>query len=444
MDYRSALQYILGLTNYEKSLKELYSPGNVDLERVRELLRRLGSPESGLGIVHIAGTKGKGSTAAMISSVLQKAGYRVGLFTSPHLHTFRERVQINREPISAEDFAGAMEKVKPHVEEINAVGEHGYITTFEALTAMALVYFAEKQVEALVFEVGVGGRLDATNVVTPEVSVITSISRDHTELLGETLPEIAGEKAGIIKEGVPVVVAPQVPEVEEVIGSIALERGSEMVNVGRESVWRALGYDDRGQSLLVRDFENEYRISMPLLGDHQQENAATAIAALSVLRRKGWHISDADVLDGFADLHWPGRMEELGRRPLVIADGAHNGDSARRLREALLKYFEFRKAVLVVGVSADKNVEEIASELLPLASTVILTKSRHMRAAEPADIAGAFTRPDIIVETTGSVKEALERAREIASEEDLICATGSLFVVGEAIEAVKRVPVEIY
>ena len=444
MDYRSALKYILGLTNYEKSLKELYSPGNVDLERVRELLRRLGSPESGLGIVHVAGTKGKGSTAAMISSVLQKAGYRVGLFTSPHLHTFRERVQINREPISAEEFAGAMEKVKPHVEEINAVGEHGYITTFEALTAMALLYFAEKQVEALVFEVGVGGRLDATNVVRPEVSVITSISRDHTELLGETLPEIAGEKAGIIKEGVPVVVAPQVPEVEEVIGSIALERGSEMVNVGRETVWRALGHDDRGQSLLVRDFENEYRISMPLLGDHQQENAATAIAALSVLRQKGWHISDADVLDGFADLRWPGRMEELGRRPLVIADGAHNGDSARRLREALLKYFEFRRAVLVVGVSADKNVEDIASELLSLASTVILTKSRHMRAAEPADIADAFTRPDIIVETTGSVKEALERAREIASEEDLICATGSLFVVGEAIEAVKRVPVETY
>ena len=380
----------------------------------------------------------------MISSVLQKAGYRVGLFTSPHLHTFRERVQINREPISAEDFAGAMEKVKPHVEEINAVGEHGYITTFEALTAMALLYFAEKQVEALVFEVGVGGRLDATNVVRPEVSVITSISRDHTELLGETLPEIAGEKAGIIKEGVPVVVAPQVPEVEEVIGSIALERGSEMVNVGRESVWRALGHDDRGQSLLVRAFEYEYRISMPLLGDHQQENAATAIAALGVLRQKGWHISDADVLDGFADLRWPGRMEELGRRPLVIADGAHNGDSARRLREALLKYFEFRRAVLVVGVSADKNVDDIASELLPLASTVILTKSRHMRAADPADIADAFTRPDIIVETTGSVKEALERAREIASEEDLICATGSLFVVGEAIEAVKRVPVETY
>ena len=444
MDYRSALKYILGLTNYEKSLRELYSPGNVDLERVRDLLRRLGSPESGLGIVHIAGTKGKGSTAAMISSVLQKAGYRVGLFTSPHLHTFRERVQINREPISAEAFAGAMEKVKPHVEEINAVGEHGYITTFEALTAMALVYFAEKQVEALVFEVGVGGRLDATNVVTPEVSVITSISRDHTELLGETLPEIAGEKAGIIKEGVPVVVAPQVPEVEEVMSVIARERGSEMVNVGRESVWRAMGHDDRGQSLLVRDFENEYRISMPLLGDHQQENAATAISALNVLRKKGWHISDADVLDGFADIHWPGRMEELGRRPLVIADGAHNGDSARRLREALLKYFDFRKAVLVVGVSADKNVEEIASELVPLASTVILTKSRHMRAAEPAELVVAFTRPDIIVETTGSVKEALDRAREIASEEDLICATGSLFVVGEAIEAVKRVPVETY
>ena len=444
MDYRSALKYILGLTNYEKSLKELYSPGNVDLERVRELLRRLGSPEVGLKIVHIAGTKGKGSTAAMISSVLQKAGYRVGLFTSPHLHTFRERIQIDGTPISGEDFAAAIERVKPHVEELNSAGEHGYITTFEALTAMALLYFADKEVEALVFEVGVGGRLDATNVVTPEVSVITSISRDHTELLGETLPLIAGEKAGIIKPVVPVVMAPQKPEVEKVIVSIARERGSDMVNVGREVVWRSLGHGEWGQKLLVRDVEKEYRVSMPLIGDHQQENAATAITALSVLRSKGWHISDSDIVDGLADVRWPGRMEELARRPLVIADGAHNGDSARRLREALTKYYEFEKAVLVVGVSADKNVEDIASELVPLAPTVILTRSRHMRAADPHSISDAFRRPDIIVETTDSVKQALSRARDLASEEDLICVTGSLFVVGEAIEAVKRVPVETY
>lgn len=444
MDYRSALKYILRLTNYEKSLKELYSPGNVDLERVRELLRRLGSPETGLKIVHIAGTKGKGSTAAMISSVLRKAGYRVGFFTSPHLHTFRERVQVDGEPISGDDFADAIERVKPHLDELNVAGEHGYITTFEALTAMALLYFAEKEVEALVLEVGVGGRLDATNVVTPEVSVITSISRDHTELLGETLPEIAGEKAGIIKPGIPVVMARQRPEVEDVIGSIARQRGSDLVSVGREVVWRSTGYGDWGQSLLVRDFENEYRVSMPLVGDHQQENAATAITALNVLREKGWHISDKDIVDGFADIRWPGRMEELGRRPLIIADGAHNGDSARRLREALTKYYEFEKVVLVVGVSTDKNVQDIASELVPLTPTVILTKSRHMRAAEPHAIAGAFSRPDIIIETSGSVKEALSRARHLASEEDLICVTGSLFVVGEAIEAVKRVSVEIY
>ena len=444
MNYRSALKYILGLTNYEKSLKELYSPGNVDLERVRVLLRRLGSPETNLKIVHVAGTKGKGSTAAMIASVLRKAGYRIGLFTSPHLHTFRERIQVDGQPISGKDFAAAIERVKPHVEELNVAGEHGYITTFEALTAMALLYFAEKKVEALVFEVGVGGRLDATNVVTPEVSVITSISRDHTELLGETLPEIAGEKAGIIKPGIPVVMAPQKPEVEEVIGSIARERGSDMVNVGREVVWRSLEHGEWGQKLLVRDFENEYRVSMPLIGDHQQENAATAITALSILRRKGWHISDSDIFDGFADVRWPGRMEELGRRPLIIADGAHNGDSARRLREALTKYYKFEKVVLVVGVSADKNVQDIASELVPLAPTVILTKSRHMRAAEPDTIAAAFTRPDIIVETTDSVKQALQRARNLASEDDLVCITGSLFVVGEAIEAVKRVPVETY
>ena len=187
------------------------------------LLRGLGSPESGLKIVHIAGTKGKGSTAAMISSVLRKAGYRVGLFTSPHLHTFRERVQVDGELISGEDFAAAIERVKPHVEELNAAGEHGYITTFEALTAMALLYFASRGSRPWSSRSG-GGRLDATNVVTPEVSVITSISRDHTELLGETLAEIAGEKAGIIKPGIPVVVAPQRPEAEEVIERIARER----------------------------------------------------------------------------------------------------------------------------------------------------------------------------------------------------------------------------
>jgi dihydrofolate synthase/folylpolyglutamate synthase len=209
-------------------------------------------------------------------------------------------------------------------------------------------------------------------------------------------------------------------------------------------VWRSIEHGEWGQKLLVRDFENEYRLSMPLLGDHQQENAATAIATLSVLRREGWPISDSDITEGFADVRWPGRMEELGRRPIIIADGAHNGDSARRLREALLKYFEFRRAILVVGVSLDKNVEDIASELVPLASTVILTKSRHMRAADPGSIADAFRRTDIIVETTENVKEALTRAREIATEEDLICATGSLFVVGEAIEAIKRVPVETY
>ena len=444
MKYRSALKYILGLTNYEKSLKELYSPGNVDLERVRELLRRLGSPEAGLKIVHVAGTKGKGSTAAMVSSVLQKAGCRVGLFTSPHLHTFRERVQVNGEPISGEDFAAAIARIKSHVDELNAAGEHGYITTFEALTAMALLYFSAQRVQALVLEVGVGGRLDATNVVTPAVSVITSISRDHTELLGETLPEIAGEKAGIIKPGIPIVMAPQKPEVEDVIMSIARERGSDLVNVGREIVWHSLEHGDWGQKLLVRDIETEYRVSIPLVGDHQQENAATAIAVLGALRNSGWQISDADITDGLSDVRWPGRMEQLDRRPLIIADGAHNGDSARRLREALTKYYQFQKAVLVVGVSADKNVQDIASELLSLASIVILTKSRHVRAAEPDAIAGAFTRPDIILETTDSVKQALERARELASEEDLVCVTGSLFVVGEAIEAVKRAPVETY
>ena len=444
MDYKSALEYILGLTNFEKSLKDLYSPGNVDLERVRLLLARLGSPHYGPGIVHVAGTKGKGSTAAMVASVLRASGYKTGLYTSPHLHTFRERIRIDGRMISQHDFANGLAEVKPFVEEINREARYGRLSTFEVLTALALLYFRKKKAEIEVLEVGLGGRLDATNVVDSDVAVITSISRDHTELLGETLPEIAGEKAGIIKQGSIVVTAPQEEEVDRVLDRICKQRAAHRISVGTEITWESGPAGIEGQEFVIDTPHRRYDVKTPLLGDHQLENAGVAIGVLEVLKAQGWNIPMDGIRRGFEDLSWPGRFEVLSQAPLLVVDGAHNGASARRLREALERYFAGRKVVLIVGISSDKNIEEIVAELVPVASRVVVTRSRHPRAAPAAQVAAAFREADVIVDEAESVADALELATSAGGREDLICATGSLFIVGEVIQAVKKVPAEQY
>ncbi|MFQ5933986.1 MAG: bifunctional folylpolyglutamate synthase/dihydrofolate synthase [Dehalococcoidia bacterium] len=444
MDYREALKYILSFTNYEKSLTDLYSPGNIDLERVRDLLERLGSPHIGPSIVHIAGTKGKGSTAAMIASALQASGYRAGLFTSPHLHTFRERIKVDDRMISAKEFALTLEEIRPEVEDINRKSDHGTLTTFEILTALALLYFRRMGVQMEVLEVGLGGRLDATNVVQPHVCAITSISRDHTELLGDTLAEIAGEKAGIIKLGSVVVTAPQAPEVDEVLARTCREREAERVRVGTDITWESKAVDLIGQRFTVDGLSGRYELEVPLLGDHQLENAATAVAVLEALAKQGWDISPAGIRLGFSQVRWPGRLEILSKSPLLVVDGAHNGYSARKLRESLTKYFRYRKAVLVIGVSADKNIKEIAREVMPMASRIVITRSRHPRVAPPAAVAPAFQVPGIIVEVADNVAEAVDKAYAVAGPDDLICATGSIFIVGEVMEAVGRAPAEEY
>ena len=443
MDYKAALQYILSFTDYEKSLASLYAPGNINLGRVRELLARLGSPHVGPRIVHVAGTKGKGSTAAMVASVLSAAGYKTGLYTSPHLHTFRERIKIDDRMISPEDFALTLEEIKPEVEYINDKGKHGSLTTFEILTALALLYFGRKGVQFEVLEVGLGGRLDATNVVQPQVCVITSISHDHTELLGDTLADIAGEKAGIIKPGTTVVTAPQAHEVDAVLDRVCAEMGTRRIQVGTDIVWEGQEGDRAGQRFRVYGLSGRYDLEMPLLGEHQLENASVAVGVLEELRSQGWSIPTESIFQGLRGLRWPGRLEVLSERPLLIADGAHNGYSARKLRESLAKYFHFDRAVFIIGVSADKNIDDIAHELWPMASRVIVTRSRHPRAAAAVDVASAFQAPDIIVNVADGVEQALDMAYDLTGPRDLICATGSLFLVGEVIEVVRRVPAEL-
>ncbi|MCL0059200.1 bifunctional folylpolyglutamate synthase/dihydrofolate synthase [Dehalococcoidia bacterium] len=437
MNYQAALDYILSFTDYERWPGFGYA-ARFDLQRMEDLLRRLGSPHLGTRTVHIAGSKGKGSTAAMIASALTVAGFRTGLYTSPHLHTMRERIRIDGQLIAEHEFAGLLFEMKPEIEATNR-GQTEELSTFEILTAMAFHHFQKQRADFLVVEAGLGGRLDATNVVSSEVCVVTSISRDHTAVLGDTIPQIAAEEAGIIKPGVTVVSSPQVAEAAKVIRKLCLKKGAELIMGGEEITWQGRESSLDGQSLEVRGRKGEYHLTIPLLGEHQIENAATAVAALEAL-----DIGKDHIISGLANVYWPGRVEVLTKEPLLIADGAHNDDSARRLREALERYFEFDRAILVMGISADKDSPAIIAELAPFFDKVITTAARHPRAATAEALAGEFARHGVEAQAIENVAQAVSQALAEAGKRDLICATGSLFLVAEVIEAIRGISGERY
>ena len=431
MDYPAALDYILSFADYERLPRSALV---FDLRRIEMLLERLGNPHRVAKSIHIAGTKGKGSTAAMIASILTQAGYRAGLYTSPHLLSFTERIQIDGRPIAEDAFGRLVEILKPEAEAVNHSGNFGELTTFELLTALAFTYFKEGKVDYQMLETGLGGRLDATNVVKPEVCVITSISFDHMDVLGDTLTQIAREKAGIIKPGSTVVCSPQLPEAMEVIEEACRERETRLVVVGNDVTWHGKAFDTEGQSFELRGLTGEYTLNIPLLGEHQLENAATAVATVEVLGGLGASISPESITTGLTQVHWPGRLQIMGREPWVIVDGAHNADSARRLVEALERYFDFDRVLLILGVSSDKNIAGMVAELASLPSIVIVTRSHHPRAIEPARLAGEFSKWGITPEVAENVASAVELALSKAMPGDLICATGSLFIVAEVME----------
>lgn len=365
MDLQQALDYIYSFIDYEREPRP-HDAVHYDLRRVDELLSRLGNPHRRARTVHVAGTKGKGSVAAMIASALTASGYTTGLFTSPHLHIFNERIRVDDKLISDQELVTLVERLKAEVEVVNQKATYGRLTTFELITALGFAYFQLKGADFQVIEVGLGGRLDATNVVQPDVCVITSISLDHTEVLGNTLTAIATEKAGIIKPGSVVVVSPQVDEAAKVIEETCRACGAALVRVGSDVTWQSLGFDASRQSLKVQGRLASYELSIPLLGQYQLENAATAVAALEVLADKGFHVSRDSITDGLAQVCWPGRLQILSRHPLVVVDGAHNPYSAGKLRQALEQYFDFERAILIFGASADKDVAGIIAELVPL------------------------------------------------------------------------------
>lgn len=441
--YQDALDYLYTFVDYSLTRTIRYSPDKFDLERMHDFADHLGRPHENYPIIHVAGTKGKGSVSALLASALQAAGYRVGLYTSPHLQDFTERIQVNSQAISPSDFVELMGELKSYLDSGTK------LTTFEITTALALLYFSRMDANAVVLEVGLGGRLDATNIVSPQVCVITSISYDHSEFLGDSLAKIAGEKAGIIKPGVPVVVSPQKDEAHTAIKNIADEQAAQLVQVGRDYLFAPLNRSLFGQNFLVWPVseqtmvdayiesggEKEWeptRISMPLLGYHQVENAATAYAALDIARKRGFDIGYSDIKKGFNDVKWPARFEVLQTQPALVIDSAHNRDSALKLRLALDDYFPGRPVVMVFGASEDKDIDGMFAELMPRVNRVIATKSFHPRSMEPdhlVEYAHRFGKSVIVVP---AVEDALDEALKIVKGDEMVVVTGSIFVAAGA------------
>ena len=433
MNYRQAEEYLNSFVNYEQIPGISYAQPGYSLRHVEELLKRMGDPQLAAKTVHIAGTKGKGSVAAMIAQVLSGSGYKTGLYTSPHLLNLRERISIDGSLISEVDFAAAMAEVKPFIESMKHDAAFRQLTYFEALTALAFAYFQKKRVDFQVLEVGLGGRLDATNVAKPVVCIITSISLDHTQILGNSLEEIAREKAGIIKPGCWVVLSPQPEEAASVITDICHEKEAKVVQVGKDITWRKIGGDLHQQSLVIEGRRNRYRVSIPLLGDFQLENAATAVAALEILASEGLAISAANIAQGLARVKWPGRFQILQQHPMVLIDGAHNVASMKRLMNNIKAYFAHKRIFLVFGTSCDKDIPGIINELVLLSPQVIVTQASHSRAALLSTLIAEFRKRGMEPEIKETVAQALSQALSRADRTDIICVTGSLFVVAEAL-----------
>lgn len=438
MTYPEALTYLQQFVNFEALPPRTHAAAGLQLERVSHLLHRLGDPHLGRLTVHVAGTKGKGSVAAMTAAVLSQAGYRTGLFTSPHLCHFRERIRLDGAPVADDAVARAVEQVAVEVDRYHQAPAWGRLTHYELTVLAAFVCFAEAGANAQVLEVGLGGRLDATNVVpAPDLCIITPVSYDHMDVLGHTLAAIAAEKAGIVKRGSPLVMAPQQPEAREVIARACAERDALLIDVARDYGWHRVQHGLDGQWLLVSTPMGEWELHTPLLGGVQVDNVATAVAGLEVLAQRGVPIAPQHVVRGMEDVRWPGRLQVAARAPLVVLDGAHNGASAQALALALRYDLPHRRVVLVVGTARDKDQEAIAGALAPVADTVITTQSASPRATDMAELAALYCGYGLETRPGGPVAQAVHTAVAEAAPDDLVCVTGSLYVVGEALAALQ-------
>ena len=433
MNYASAVRYLLSLGR-ELAAPTQAAAAKFNLENIAVLTERLGRPDRAYPVVHIAGTNGKGSTAAFLEAILRVAGFRTGLNTSPHLERINERIRINGEEVSDEVFAETFTRVQKVIEELMASGGlRAHPTYFECVTALAFEVFAKERVEFAIVEVGLGGRLDATNIVRPQVSVITRIDFDHENYLGHSLREIAREKAGIVKESVPVVSAAQLPEVREVLRAKAEELHSRIVDIGK----RFDVEEERVEQGCVRAVAREIRtgkafvLAPRLPGRHQLQNALNALACVRLLQERGYRIAKKNIEEGIATAEWPGRLEKLQAGPDVYLDGAHNPGAARELARFLAENFGERRVFMIFGALRDKSVDEVTGMLFPRASEVIFTEPgtpRAVSARRLAEMAGHHAARYTVIR---DAEEALESALSKARPEDAVFVTGSLYLVGQ-------------
>lgn len=452
-DFEAAVDQLMSLADFERSI---HSPGHsgFHLERMVLLMDRLGNPQNDIPTVHVAGTKGKGSTAAMVASMLAAEDYVVGLYTSPHLHSVVERIKVGRlqgsnatlDSIGRDEFAAVVGEIWPVVKEVGESGGYGGVTFFEAMTAMAFVYFRQVGADFQVLEVGLGGRLDSTNIVTPVVSVITSISLDHVATLGDTVSKIAYEKAGIIKPGTPVVVAPQGEDAMRVFRSVAEERRAELVDVEARVSWSRSHADLESQSFELKGLDRSYGLTIPLIGSYQMENAGTAVAAIETLIGQGFIVSGESIVKGMRDVRWSARLEILSKDgPIVVVDGAHNPYSMKQLVRAVRELFEFDDIVMVFGSLGGHSARGMLAELAQLDPLVIAVRSRHPRSAHSGVVAKAASEHGMTVAlSTEKVSEGIRKALEMAGERTLVLGTGSLSVAAEIIEEIKGISPELY
>ncbi len=422
MNYEEGMDYLVNLTKFGF---------NFGLDRIRHLLAETGNPQDKLKTIHVGGTNGKGSTSAMLSSVLKEAGYRVGVFTSPHLHSYRERMVVNGEQIPEERVADLLTRLKVVLDKMAAEG-HEHPTEFEVNTALAFIYFLEEQVDYAIIEVGLGGAIDSTNVVNPLVSVITNVGMDHMDYLGQTLEEIARVKAGIIKDGGVAVTAASRPEVMAVLEDTCREKSARLIKVWQEYGWTSLESGPESQKFALRGGLYDFpQLELGLAGEHQLVNAATALAVVETLVEDfDVEVAAQDFAQGLKSASWPGRLELV--RPGVLLDGAHNLDGAETLVKALRGVFRYNKLILCIGMLADKERGKVLALLAPLADKVVVTKPNSPRAGNWQEMAVEAKKYVAEVYLEEEIPQAVNLAVSLAGQGDLVCVTGSLYMIAEA------------
>jgi len=432
--YEAALNYLFSQTDYERMLRVRYNSDTFSLNRMRLLLKKLGDPHKKLRTAHIAGTKGKGSTATMLAGMLQACGYKVGLYTSPHICDIRERIRVNGEQITQAALARLIAKIQPYIEKLTKDKP----TFFEIFTALAFRHFADENVDIAVVETGLGGRLDSTNVLKPAVCGMTSISLDHMHQLGETLREIAAEKAGIFKKDIPAVSVPQDPEAQRVLKRAARNAQTPLLFTGEdiEFTYRVESSRTSGchtRICLTTPHSRFEHLPVPLLGEHQALNCGLALALLDQLKQQGMEISDQAAIEGLASVSVPGRMEMVHQSPRILLDGAHNAASIQALLRAVGQHIPYDSMVMIFGCAADKDIDGMLAQIATGADKVIFTRAmNNPRAAEPKELLERYEQlSGRVGQVTENVTEALRVADSAVHRDDIIVVCGSFYLVGE-------------